>query len=97
MDLLTTTSRIKIGNFRNEVYAFAIAKGIDLPGTIVETSLSKISTFPKEARTSMQLDFTNGKRTELETFIGYVIRCADELNIEVPEYKKVYATLSSKN
>lgn len=77
----------------NELFSIAVAKGIKLPATLVDTLLAKISTFPKEARTSMQLDFVNGKRTEVETFIGYVVRCAEELKLEVPAYQKVYAAL----
>jgi 2-dehydropantoate 2-reductase len=83
-------------NMMNELFLIARAKGINLSETIIDSLLAKISTFPADARTSMQLDFVNGNRTELETFIGYVVRAADELKQEIPEYRKVYVTLKKK-
>ena len=97
-EIAASPTRIQLARkMMNESLSIAHAKGVLLPETIVDTLLSKISTYPKEARTSMQLDFVNGKRTELETFIGYVIRRADELKLEVPEYRKVYALLRKNN
>ena len=80
-----------------EVKAVANAKGISFRLTIVGDLLAKFTTFSKEARTSMQLDFASGKRTELETFVGYVIRCADEFQIEIPAYREIYALLSARD
>ena len=62
----------------------------DSPG--VPTNLTRYS----EARTSMQLDFANGKRTEIESFTGYVVRMAEESRIEVPNYKMVYELLKKR-
>lgn len=97
-DIAANTERMNLARkMMEEVHSVAIGKGILLTEGIIESSLAKISTFPKESRTSMQLDFSRGKRTEIETFIGYVIRCAEELKIQVPEYKKVYFSLSGSD
>lgn len=96
-DIAASAERMQLARtMMNELFSIAVAKGIKLPDTIVDKHLSNLSTYPKEARTSMQRDFTNGKRSELETFIGYVIRSAEELRIEVPAYEKVYAELKSR-
>lgn len=93
-EIVASTERMQLARaMMNELFSIAIAKGIKLPETIVDKHLSNLSTYPKEARTSMQRDFTSGKRSELETFIGYVIRCAEELKMEIPAYKAVYAEL----
>jgi 2-dehydropantoate 2-reductase len=96
-EIAASAERMELaGKMMNELCAIAVAKEIGLPQTIGETVLAKIPAFPAEARTSMQRDFVNGKQTELETFIGYVVRTAAELNLEAPEYKKVYTALISK-
>lgn len=96
-DIAASTERMQLARaMMNELFSIAIAKGIKLPGTIVDKHLSNLPTYPKEARTSMQRDYTSGKRSELETFIGYVIRSAEELKIEAPAYEKVYAELKSR-
>jgi 2-dehydropantoate 2-reductase len=96
-EIAANPARIQLArSLMNELFRVAQAKKIPLADTLVDELLAKISTFPAEARTSMQLDFTNGKRTELETFVGYVIRAANEVKVEVPEYRKLYEVLKRK-
>jgi 2-dehydropantoate 2-reductase len=95
-DIVASAERMQLAReMMNELLLIAIAKGIKLPDTIVDMHLSKLPAYPKEARTSMQRDFTEGKRTEIETAIGYVIRCAKELKMDVPTYERVYSELNS--
>lgn len=70
-------------------------KGVDLPSDIVSLSIETGRKFPPETKSSMQLDFEKGKRNELETFIGYVVRECREAGIEAPDYTKTYEGLSS--
>jgi ketopantoate reductase len=41
----------------------------------------------------MQLDFEQDKKTELETFTGYVVKTAQALGIDAPLHGEVYAAL----
>jgi 2-dehydropantoate 2-reductase len=96
-DIAANPARMQLARkLMNELFRVAQAKKIPLANTLVDELLAKISTFPAEARTSMQLDFANGKHTELETFVGYVIRVGDEAKVEVLEYRKLYEVLKRK-
>lgn len=77
-----------------EVETIARAKGIDLPSDIVQVSLAKVSQFPYETKTSMQLDFEKGRETEIDIFTGYIVRAGRELGIETPLHERVYKTLT---
>jgi 2-dehydropantoate 2-reductase len=76
-----------------EVERVGRIKGVEFPADIVSRSLEKISMFPYETRSSMQVDLENGRRTELETFTGYVVRAGHRLGIELPLHQMVYTKL----
>jgi 2-dehydropantoate 2-reductase len=76
-----------------EAAAVAMRKGIRLPDDIVTKSVEKIFTFPPGTKSSMQLDFEQGKPTELETFIGYIVKTGESLGIELPCHREVYRKL----
>lgn len=80
-----------------EVSRIAKAKGIALPEDIVETSIEKVNAFPPETKTSMQLDFEKGSRTEMEIFTGYIVKSGRELGIPTPLNEKVHAELLKKS
>lgn len=83
-------------NLINECLSVANAKGIIFENDFEEKLVKKVASYPYEARTSMQLDFATGKQTEVETFTGYVVRCGEELGIDLPFYKSVYRQLKEK-
>ena len=76
-----------------EVFRVAEAKQIYLPKNIRKEIIAKVSTFPPEIKTSMQMDSEKGNQTELETFTGYIVREAGKYGISVPTYKRIYAAL----
>lgn len=78
----------------NEVTTLALAKGIVLPKTTVQTTEQKIQDLPYAGTSSMHRDFAKGKETELENLIGYILREAKVLGIEVPGFTAIYAKLS---
>ena len=82
--------------FMKEVKAVADAKQIGLPEDIVEASLEKVSKFPYETKSSMQLDFEKGKMTELDTFIGHMVALGAALGVEVPLYQRIYSELGAQ-
>ncbi|MCE3280223.1 MAG: 2-dehydropantoate 2-reductase [Bacteroidetes bacterium] len=79
-----------------ELLEVARAKGISFPSDIIETRIAKMKTLPYETTSSMHSDFIKGGETEYKSLTGYVVKLAEELNIEVPLYKKVLAGLLLK-
>ncbi len=77
-----------------ELKSVAGAMGICLPEDIVYSSIETQKMMPAGSTTSMHSDFLAGKRTELETLTGYVIRQADKLGVDVPTYRFMYDGLS---
>ena len=80
----------------NEIADVAMEKGIDVRGE-VEKSLQAASTLPEEASTSMHLDFKNGRKTELETLCGYIVREGKKLRLPTPLMAKIYGVLKAKS
>ncbi len=78
-----------------EIAALAAAKEINLDGE-VEKALNTASCLPKAASTSMHLDFQNGRKTELETLTGYVVKEAARLGVQTPKIDEIYRTLKKK-
>lgn len=88
--------RAMLEGMMREVEATARAYGISLPGAIVQQSLEVASKFPYETKTSIQLDFEKGTRTELETFVGYLVRSGRKVGVATPLHDRVYETLKKK-
>ncbi len=78
-----------------EIADVAEAKGIHIDDE-VEKALRVASTLPEEASSSMHLDFKNGRRTELETLCGYVVREGKRVRLPTPLMAKVYGVLKEK-
>ncbi len=51
---------------------------------------------PKDGTTSMQRDFRNHHKTELETMTGYIVRKSEEFKLDTPYYKRAYDILSKR-
>ena len=77
-----------------ELKSVAEAMGVRLPDDIVYTSIEMQKMMPAGSTTSMHSDFLAGKKTELETLTGYVIRQAEKLGVDVPTYRFMYNGLS---
>lgn len=80
-----------------EIKKVANKKGIDLENKDIEKCVKQANHAPYESKTSMQLDFENGKNTELESLCGYIVSEALKYEIEVPVMKKIYEELKGKN
>jgi len=79
-----------------EVFRVSEAKRIELPKNIRKEIIAKVSTFPPEIKTSMQMDFEKGNQTELETFTGYIVREAGKHGLSAPTYERIYAALTKQ-
>ena len=77
-----------------ELKSVAVAKGISLPDNQVFSAIDAQKIMPNNSTTSMHSDFQKGNRTEVETLTGYVVRAAQELDIEVPTYQFMYKGLT---
>jgi 2-dehydropantoate 2-reductase len=76
-----------------EIECLAAAKGIALPADCVDHGIATVERFPHATRSSMQLDYEKGRRTEMELFIGYAVRTGRTLGIPVPLHEEIYAKL----
>ncbi len=80
----------------DEVLCIAEAKGVNLGNNIREETLAKARNFPKETKTSMQIDFEKGNPAEIETFTGFILEAGRAHGISVPYHEKVYQALKDK-
>jgi 2-dehydropantoate 2-reductase len=76
-----------------EIQSLSVMKGIPLPADIVELSLAKGVAFPPDTKSSMQLDCEKGRRTEIETFLGFVVREGERLGSDVHLTRGIYDAL----
>lgn len=76
-----------------EVEQVARKKGIGYRADILESTMGMMAKFPHDTKTSMQRDFEQGKRTELEIFSGAIVRMGRETGVATPLHGKVYETL----
>jgi 2-dehydropantoate 2-reductase len=79
-----------------EVEQIARMKGIGLSGDIVDATLAKVSAFPYETKSSMQVDCEKGNKTEIEAFTGFIVRCGEELGVNIPLHRMVYDKLKER-
>ncbi len=79
----------------NEIADIAEAKGIHIQDE-VEKALRVASALPEEASSSMHLDYQHGRKTELETLCGYVVREGKRVRLPTPLMAKIYGVLKGK-
>ena len=76
-----------------EVESVARAAGIALPIDIASKTLALLQSFPSEMYASMYHDLAAGKRLELDSLSGYIVRLGGELGVATPVHGLVYACL----
>ena len=79
-----------------EIERLAAAKGIALPADSVEHGIATVERFPPATKSSMQLDYEKGRRTELELFIGFAVRAGRLLGVPMPLHDELYTALNRK-
>lgn len=77
-----------------EVCAVAKACGRALAQDVAEKNINYTRTFPAY-KTSMLLDYENGRPLEVDAILGNVIRNADVHNVSIPHIRTIHALLSS--
>ncbi|MFH2046040.1 MAG: 2-dehydropantoate 2-reductase [Pseudomonadota bacterium] len=91
-----TESKSLLLGLLKEVESISKYQNIILPDDICKKSVDKVSLFPYETKSSLQMDFERKKKTELDIFTGYIINCAKEYGLSVPCHEVVYQLLSNK-
>ena len=94
--LAGAAERAMVEGMMKEVEAVAGKKGVHFPPDIVQASLGKAAAFAPTTKTSMQLDYERGNRTELDIFTAYMVKAGRELGIPVPLHEKVFAELGKR-
>lgn len=79
-----------------EIKRVAAAKKIGISEEAIRQKLEKLPGLPPEVTSSMHTDFSSGKRAELQSLVGYVVKQAKELNVPTPVYDKIYGELAKK-
>jgi len=79
-----------------EVLLIANMQGIKFQENIREATIEKAYAFPSETKTSMQVDFEKGKKAELETFTGFIVKEGRKRDVAVPNHERVYAVLKKR-
>lgn len=77
----------------HEGAAVARAAGIELPDDIAEWHLQNHQKFPPEMYASMYHDLARGRRLELESLSGLIVRKGKELGVPTPYHAMAYACL----
>jgi len=76
-----------------EVYEVGRALGVRLPETVLAEAMRFIDAVPADGTNSMQRDFRDGRRTELEQLSGAVARLGPQAGVAVPVHTFLYTTL----
>ena len=76
----------------NEIANVAMSQGIDILDE-VDKSLDIARSLPYDASTSMHLDYKQGKKMELASLCGYVVKEGDKNLVDTPFMKTIYTSL----
>ncbi len=76
-----------------EICAVANAQGVNIGESEIEKTIKQIRNIPYESKTSMQLDFEQNSKTELESLCGYIVKEAKIVGVEVKNMQTMYEKL----
>jgi 2-dehydropantoate 2-reductase len=77
----------------HEAAEVALAHGVALEPDAVTRAMTLLDALPEEARTSLQRDLAAGRRSELETWSGAVVRLGKERDVPTPFHEFAYHAL----
>ncbi len=86
--------REETAGIMSEVCSIALKKDIRLPEGLVDISLRKAATFPRDTQTSLQRDIRQKRgKSELELLGGTIVDLGKRLGIPTPTTEKIYHEL----
>lgn len=88
--LAVPATRAELVAIFRECGTVARAKGVRLPDDFIDQRIAYAERIDPVAMSSMSRDFARGRKIELETFNGAIVRMGAELGIEVPANRAVY-------
>ncbi len=104
---MTTVTRSPMGVIRDtpatfelmmaaidEVITVGRARGVKLPGDLIDTTLAMITNFPASSKSSMLEDLERGRRLELPWLSGAVVRLGKEAGVPTPIHQFITAILT---
>jgi 2-dehydropantoate 2-reductase len=77
-----------------EVIAVGRAKGVNLPGDIMESTIKLMQGFPHQSKSSQLEDLERGRRLELPWLSGAVVRIGKEIGVPTPIHEFINAILT---
>ena len=86
-------TRVLMSKLMRETEAVGLGLGVSLPADAVEKAVAFMDSNRPTAKPSMQLDVEAGRRTELESIVGFIGRMGRELGIATPVAEMLYAVL----
>lgn len=78
-----------------EIKSVANALDIEIGKKEIDKTIKQVQNVPPTSKTSMQIDFENQHKTELESLTGYIVKNAQKFGLEVKIMKKMYEKLSA--
>jgi 2-dehydropantoate 2-reductase len=76
-----------------EVEAVARASGADVPSELAEKVEQYVGAIPPTTRSSLLIDLSQGRRIEVESLLGAVVRRGRALGVQTPMMEALYAVL----
>ncbi len=76
-----------------EIKLVAAAVGVHLPDDIVDTTMAFGDAQPVHMTSSLQRDIIAGRKSEMESLIGTVVRMGHAAGLEIPFLSAIYAAL----
>jgi len=76
-----------------EAAAVAKAMGVQLSKTVIEDTLAYVKKHDPSSKSSMLVDIEHGRRTEIETLHGTLVRLAKKNRIPVPVNSLIYSAV----
>ncbi len=80
-----------------EIKSVANALHVNIGEKEIQKTIKQVQNIPYDSKTSMQIDFEDNNKTELESLSGYIVKEAQKLGIEVKNMKMMYNELSIRS
>ncbi len=93
MDMVITEHRDLVMQVLEEIKDVANSLAIPIDEEDIAKVVKQAENVPKGSKTSMQLDFESGKKTELESLTGYIVKEGKRLGTKTPLMQKIYTVL----
>ena len=95
MDQITAEHADELAALFGEIVAVGQARGIPLGDEEIRAAMTQAAKVAPGAKTSLQLDIEQGKPSEIEALLGYVVHEGDRLGVDVPIMEKMYRALKN--